>query len=205
MFNYIFSRFAIVIILSVFLVGCTKQSSSYAERVKSKREFVQSYFKSPSSPVAENLKTSFKSLQFFDVDTNFIISAKVNWDLNCEPVQLYKDSGDVLLNYPTAKISFELNGRSQTLIGYSVDRSNITSVFIPFYDATNGEETYGGGRYLDAATNGSSQLTLDFNMTYNPYCTVNEGYICPVPPMINTIVGKVLAGEKMPFIEEAGL
>lgn len=195
-------RFLITIFSVLFLISCAQESASYSDRILSKRKFVQSYFKSPNSPVAESLKSTFKALQFFDVDTNFIVVAEVKWNFNVKSVELYKDSGKVSLNYPTAQISFVLKGKRQKLTGYTMGLDNIKSVFIPFYDASNGELTYGGGRYLDAIVNSSSQLTLDFNMTYNPYCVVNEGYICPVPPLNNTITVKVLAGEKMPLIEE---
>lgn len=72
-------------------------------------------------------------------------------------------------------------------------------LFLPFRDATNGDTTYGGGRYLDLrmAEINNGRLTVDFNLAFNPYCVYSEGYSCPIPPSGNTLDFAVKAGEKM--------
>jgi len=70
-------------------------------------------------------------------------------------------------------------------------------IFIPFTDLTNGEETYGGGRYIDATIPKGKSITLDFNYSYNPYCHYTEGYNCPIPPKENFLDIKIKAGEKI--------
>ena len=71
-------------------------------------------------------------------------------------------------------------------------------LFIPFLDATNGETTYEGGRYIDLRIheleNGHAEI--DFNKSYNPYCAYSSGYNCPVPPVENRLKLKIEAGEK---------
>lgn len=71
-------------------------------------------------------------------------------------------------------------------------------LFIPFLDATNGETTYEGGRYIDLRLyeikNGVA--VIDFNLCYNPYCAYSTGYNCPVPPAENRLKIKIEAGEK---------
>ncbi len=71
-------------------------------------------------------------------------------------------------------------------------------LFIPFKDATNGEQTYGGGRYMDIskADIEEGKLTIDFNKAYNPWCAYSDGYSCPVPPMENHLNVFVKAGER---------
>ena len=71
-------------------------------------------------------------------------------------------------------------------------------LFLPFTDYTNGEETYGGGRYIDLTIKDihNGMVTIDFNKSYNPYCTYKEGYRCPVPPKANAIKTEIKAGEK---------
>lgn len=72
-------------------------------------------------------------------------------------------------------------------------------LFIPFNDRTNGELTYGGGRYLDLKTGDivAGRLVLDFNRCYNPYCAYKEGYSCPIPPAENHLPVSIEAGEKL--------
>ena len=71
-------------------------------------------------------------------------------------------------------------------------------LFIPFTDATNGNETYEGGRYIDILITDISNNTvvIDFNKAYNPYCCYATGYHCPIPPKENALSVTINAGEK---------
>jgi uncharacterized protein len=68
--------------------------------------------------------------------------------------------------------------------------------FIPFTDPTNGDETYGGGRYLDLVVQPGKPAVLDFNFAYNPYCAYNEAFVCALVPRFNRLSRPVRAGEK---------
>ncbi len=74
--------------------------------------------------------------------------------------------------------------------------------FVVFGDATNGRETYGGGRFvwIDAEdpSTGSGQagnITIDFNRAYNPPCVFSPFATCPLPPPENRLPIRVEAGE----------
>lgn len=75
--------------------------------------------------------------------------------------------------------------------------------FVPFADRTNGETTYGAGRYLEvddrelAVAGGETTLTLDFNYAYNPYCAYDPSYSCPLVPPANALPIRVEAGERI--------
>ena len=74
-------------------------------------------------------------------------------------------------------------------------------VFLPFADATSGTETYGGGRYLLDTVKGADlgeeggRLVLDFNFAYNPSCSYDPRWACPLAPRGNRLDGPVRAGE----------
>ncbi len=70
--------------------------------------------------------------------------------------------------------------------------------FVVFGDATNTEETYGGGRFL-YVTEASSEgrVVIDFNKAYNPPCVFTPYATCPLPPRQNRLELAVRAGEKM--------
>jgi len=69
--------------------------------------------------------------------------------------------------------------------------------FIVFGDASNGKETYGGGRFLyAAAADAAGKVVLDFNRAYNPPCAFTPYATCPLPPRQNRLGVAVLAGEK---------
>ena len=187
--------------LLILSTSCSEVSITYEQKLKSKRQFIEAGFYGANSPLLPNDKKKFNGLSFFKIDSTYRITSKVEWNLNCEAVQVYKDSGEVSNNYPTAKLSFIVNGKVNELTGYSKSKKNISSLFVPFYDLTTGIETYGGGRFLDVDVKNNQQIVLDFNTAYNPYCVYNPNYICPVPPVNNTLKVKVLAGEKLPIID----
>lgn len=78
-------------------------------------------------------------------------------------------------------------------------------LFIPFRDATNGDETYGAGRYLvDAAKSAdlggdpaSGTLILDFNFAFHPSCAFDPRWACPLAPPENRLDVPVRAGERL--------
>jgi uncharacterized protein (DUF1684 family) len=71
-------------------------------------------------------------------------------------------------------------------------------LFVPFTDPTNGEQTYGAGRYIDVPLPPaeSNEVELDFNQAYNPYCAYNHDYSCPLPLAENRLTVPVVAGEQ---------
>ena len=69
--------------------------------------------------------------------------------------------------------------------------------FIIFADKTNGEETYGAGRFMSVARPDSTGKTfIDFNRAYNPPCAFSKYATCPLPPKDNYLRVAVTAGEK---------
>jgi uncharacterized protein (DUF1684 family) len=78
-------------------------------------------------------------------------------------------------------------------------------LFLPFRDATNGAETYGAGRYLlDAAKSAdlggdppAGSLTLDFNFAFQPSCSFDPRWSCPLSPPENRLDIRLEAGERL--------
>jgi uncharacterized protein len=69
--------------------------------------------------------------------------------------------------------------------------------FVVFGDATNGRETYGGGRFVYVDAPGEDgRTTVDFNRSYNPPCVFTPYATCPLPPPQNRLPFRVEAGEK---------
>lgn len=78
-------------------------------------------------------------------------------------------------------------------------------VYLCFADATSGSETYGAGRYLLDTVKGSDlgeqngKLVLDFNFAYNPSCSYDPRWVCPLAPPGNRLTAPVRAGERYPL------
>ena len=75
-------------------------------------------------------------------------------------------------------------------------------LYLPFADATSGDETYGAGRYLLDTIKGADlglehdRLVLDFNFAYNPSCAYDPRWVCPLAPPANRLAVAVRAGER---------
>ena len=76
-------------------------------------------------------------------------------------------------------------------------------VYLCFADATSGDETYGAGRYLLDTVKGSDlgserdRLILDFNFAYNPSCSYDDRWACPLAPPENRLGLAIRAGERL--------
>jgi len=69
--------------------------------------------------------------------------------------------------------------------------------FVPFGDETNGDSTYGGGRYLPVTLRDDTSAEIDFDLAHNPFCVYDDEFVCPLPPPENRISAPIEAGEKM--------
>jgi uncharacterized protein (DUF1684 family) len=70
-------------------------------------------------------------------------------------------------------------------------------LWLVFGDATNGGETYGGGRFLYTdAPDADGHLIVDFNRAYNPPCVFSPYATCPLPWPANRLPIRVEAGER---------
>lgn len=92
-------------------------------------------------------------------------------------------------------LKFEINDT-----GFRLDPiadGNSKSYFIIFGDETNGEETYGAGRFLSVDAVDEQGVTyIDFNKAYNPPCAFSPYATCPLPPAQNRLAIRITAGEK---------
>jgi uncharacterized protein (DUF1684 family) len=94
------------------------------------------------------------------------------------------------------RLHFQLAGEEQTLL---VFQTNGAGPSILFRDPTNGDTTYGSGRFLYLRTNDPTAFThVDFNRAVNPPCAFSQYCTCPLPPPQNTLTVPVTAGETLP-------
>ena len=77
-----------------------------------------------------------------------------------------------------------------------LEQAGDPELFIMFADATSGQETYGGGRFLYVPLPSAGHTRLDFNQAYNPPCALNDFATCPLPPPQNRLKLRVEAGER---------
>ena len=154
----------------------------------------------PQSPLPTENRESFEGLPYFDYDPAY----RVQTELEPAPEQSYEigTSGDTTMSFTRfATVSVDLGGRSTTLEVYWLDAYG-GGLFLPFRDATSGQDTYGAGRYLLDTVKGSDlgssgdQLVIDFNFAYNPSCAYDPRWVCPLAPPPNRLDVPIEAGER---------
>jgi uncharacterized protein (DUF1684 family) len=141
---------------------------------------------------AEALR-QFTGMEYFPVDVSWRVEA--HFDAYDEPRMMKVPNvlGSAFDEPVPGVLSFEKDGERFALfpIGEKDER-----LFIIFSDATNGAQTYGGGRFLYAGPpSPDGSIILDFNRSYNPPCVFTPYATCPLPPRENTLDVEVEAGE----------
>ncbi|MFD5558379.1 DUF1684 domain-containing protein [Streptomyces sp. NPDC127068] len=91
-------------------------------------------------------------------------------------------------------IRLTVDGRDYTLNAFDDDGV----LLLVFGDPTNGQSTYGAGRFLFVDRTGEDTVRLDFNRAFVPPCGFSDQYNCPMPPRQNRFHLPVAAGEKRP-------
>lgn len=154
--------------------------------------------KADSPLTDEDLKT-FKGLDFFPVDTTFRVTAKLEFHKDSKPFKMATTTDRLPIYKLYATAHFKIKGKACQLEIYQNQNLMQTPdyedyLFLPFTDNTNGDTSYGGGRFMDLEIPENDEIIIDFNQAYNPYCAYNHKYSCPIPPKVNHLDLEVRAG-----------
>lgn len=170
----------------------------YAQDILSYRKQKNDHFKaSESSPIEDQV--GFQELRYFEPDKKFRTKATLFLIKDSSYIKISNNDGEKnkYWRYALAVISVADHTDTLTIFRKASLKKEDKNYFIPFYDETNGDETYTGGRYLDVKLRDTTSLIIDFNLAYNPYCVYNYRFSCPVPPLENKLGVRIEAGEKM--------
>ena len=141
-------------------------------------------------------------MPYFPYDPSYRVLARVE-PAPAETTQVGSSGDEPIAFERIARAHFELLGESRVLELYWLVAYG-GGLFVPFRDQTSGGETYGGGRYLLDTVKGSDlgmeagRLVLDFNYAYNPSCSYDPRWVCPLSPPANRLPVRIEAGEQMP-------
>lgn len=193
------------IVISFICLGILYPSvstaQSFLENIKTYRAHYREKFLNNSKQLLK--EDDLQYLRFYEPDSTYLVKATIELTPDAQEFNIPTYSG---LQRPYIKygvLNFNLKGEKLQL---SVYRNLMLKdnpaykdyLFIPFKDLSNGNETYGGGRYMELRTGEfvGNTVLLDFNTAYNPYCAYSEGFNCPIPPFENHLKVKIEVGEK---------
>jgi uncharacterized protein (DUF1684 family) len=165
------------------------------------RETRDELFRShPQSPLPPERRAGFAGLKYWPYDPEARVLAELE-EIEAPPQPVATSGSGEIHFRPFARAWFELRGERLSLevywlVGYG------GGAFLPFRDATSGHGSYGGGRYLLDTVKGADlgeengRLVLDLNFAYNPSCSYDPGWVCPLAPPANRLPVTVEAGER---------
>ena len=167
--------------------------SFYLDTIEANRVEKDRFFRSsPYSPIED--RTNFKGLDYYPPNPAYRYTLPLKQSEPLEPLTFQTSTGDKRTYFRLGTVEFEVEGQPAQLTIYKSDDHD--ELFLPFRDATSGNETYGAGRYLEPETLADGQILVDFNIAYNPFCAYSDAYSCPLPPFENTLRYPIRAGEK---------
>lgn len=172
----------------------------------------------PQSALSAEQRQHFQGLRYFPYHRALRLEAVLEPEIAEEESALPASGAHAMQFRRAGRVSFTIEKTLLQLIFYWIDVYG-GGLFLPFRDATCGQESYGGGRYLfdtvkgsdfirvdagkstppgskEAPGYGGGRIILDFNYAYNPSCAYDERWVCPLAPNENWLPIPLRAGER---------
>ena len=192
------NRIGILLFSLFLLLNCDNRKRFNTDLTPFQRE-INDFFKDASvSPLKKRDLKNFRGLDFFTYDSTYLVTAKLTKTPKEKPFMMLTTT-DMMVEYiKYGTVSFELLNNQYSLDIYKnlEDPNERDNLFLPFLDDTNGNESYGGGRYINLDIAQVDNLIIDFNSAFNPYCVYDEKYSCPIVPRENYLPLEIKAGVK---------
>jgi uncharacterized protein (DUF1684 family) len=204
-----------VVFTSVIVLVCTSSLSAQVDIIYAKThpKYIKQVNKeyrtamhlefadSAQTPLtAEGLK-HFKKICWYPIQIKYRVTAKLTLTPDELPFEMPRSKGNTGTYRKYGVATFVLNGVECSLSLYQYmklinDEKYKDDLFLPFADGTNGDETYGSGRFIELKRPEGDTVIIDFNTAFNPLCAYNSKYSCPIPPAENLLPVEVKAGMK---------
>lgn len=194
------------IIVALFLIfitfsGCAQKKRSIKGKTEFQKTLNAEYKDATTSPLKDKDRKKFRGLDFFKVDSAYVVEANFKRTPNEAAFKMKTTTDRTPIYVKYGELTFNLKESVFTLNIYQnqglIEKEGYEDyLFLPFIDETNGLESYGGGRYIDARIPEGDTVIIDFNKAYNPYCAYNDNYSCPLVPRENYLKTRIEAGVK---------
>lgn len=195
-------KYIYIFLVALLVVCCGQDKRPIVGETEFQKKMNADYKDATTSPLKDKDRKNFRGLDFFSFDSTYVVEANLKRTPDETPFKM-KTTTSRLPNYVKyGEITFELKGEWYQLdifqnLDLIEEEGYEDYLFLPFLDDTNGEDSYGGGRYVDTRQPEGSTMIIDFNTAYNPLCVYNEKYSCPIVPRQNYVSTRIEAGVKV--------
>lgn len=193
--------FLAAILTFLYCFAVAQKKDAYTESIKAYQKIY-----SDSHAVVQGKDKKY--FRFFPISKTYHVTGYFERIVDTVGFTMNTSAGTIKYFYKYGRLDFMIEGKEYLLYVYQGKDLMQTEkykdyLFVPFTDATTGNESYGSGRYLefyksDIENNpvgSGSILQIDFNKAYNPYCAYATGFKCPIPPKENRLPVSIKAGE----------
>lgn len=195
--------------LRILFVGCVgvgllacggdAPSEDYKQAVMQDRVERDMQMRDKESVLPPDRRDAFRGLDFYDVDPTYRFEVPLHRSASPDTVRIAESTGGIRPQVQVGRVAIPFPEEQDTLVVFRGESDSPRGrLWVPFADSTNGQTTYKAGRYVDLEPTSSDSVVVDFNRAYNPTCTYNPDFACPLPPAENRIDIPVPAGEKKP-------
>lgn len=193
-------KFSVLVLSILVLAACATGDKMYKSEITNHRKGLLDDLSKHASATF-NVPKIVENISFFAVNAHYncectFIRSEVKKMVEMPTYsginKAFVTYGKALCKIKEQEITLTLYKSLRSLPGYD------DLIFLPFKDQSNGESTYGGGRYIDLKEHDVhiDKINIDFNKAYNPWCAYSEGFNCPIPPSDNHLDIAIKAGEK---------
>jgi uncharacterized protein (DUF1684 family) len=190
--------------ISFLFVLLVTSSIPFAQQKDPYVESIKAYQKKYTAEHEVVKGSDKKYFRFYPIDKTYSVTCSFEKFTDTTGFTMKTSANTLQHYYKYGKLNFNLSGMDCFLFVYQSKELMNTKkykdyLFVPFTDATTGDESYGSGRYLEfyIPEIKNNTFQLDFNKAYNPYCAYAKGFHCPIPPKENNLPIAVKAGEKL--------
>ena len=173
----------------------TPVGEGWDRTIKRYRVAVDAHMASEEGPLTPEQRAGFGGLDYYPPDPSYYFVVDPDRSKAGEPISFYDTKGNRRYYTVHSQVHLRMGAHTATLTIYLAQGGEY--LFLPFQDATTGEETYEVGRYLELRERPDGTVVLDFNLAKNPYCAYGDRWACPTVPAANHMDFPIRAGEKM--------
>ncbi|WP_162628029.1 DUF1684 domain-containing protein [Arcticibacterium luteifluviistationis] len=185
-----------VIFVSAAIYSLTMNQQDFnSETLENRESYKNNMLKMEQSPVAEI--SNFNDFRYFDPKEKWKMFVDFESSPSEETFPMVMTDQSISAIKMAGYAIFTIEDKEYRLMLFDEGEHYL----LPFTDGTNGEETYGGGRYINVEKTSNNKLMIDFNEAHNFYCVYNVAFVCPVPPSENDVEARIDAGEKVLFLK----
>jgi uncharacterized protein (DUF1684 family) len=174
----------------------------YSQEITTSRNLKNAQFsRQEESPLSVAQLENFDGLNYFPVDYDYRIEGNFEALGTPKTEQLATTSDSKISLSKVGKVTFKLQGKTYSLDVYQNNNlpefGDSKQLFIPFSDATNGNETTVKGRYLPVKLPARGEaMMVDFNQAINPFFAYGDQFSSIIPPQTNAMGSGIPSGER---------